>query len=1121
MRADADDLTMLLVAEGERLAPALRERLVKHGLNVHDCTRATVADTAFVVAPDLVVLAGLAAEDGGLDVLAALAARPATAGLPVVLIGDPARLGERASSFRHGVVAIVEHTASADELARRIAEVAHELPERTGEASGAVDAGGVQALVELLAESLRTGILSVTGPDGVTARVVLRADRPASEVIAQIVERLRPLADAQSGVRYEFHESPTGKLGALDLGRDDDAAALAELPRSRLLLIEQNPARADLLAQGLRAHGARVAVADGLGRGLELARELTPDVVVVDGSAVDGSAVDGWALEALRKIRRDPWLRWASLLLVEASRLWRDERRPDVTMLAASIESLMRSDRELVRRLLIEMEVGTRLEVLGPVRTLRALAETKLGLRMRVQHPRVIVDVDLSDGIVVGASARLPNAKDVAAEGPAAMATLLGLSSGRVQIERAEAPRSTNIMAPVDDAIASAADEEPVVARSQPPPSLVPPAPTPTLPAQSRLPREAGDVAQLVAHLEQLLGELRTHAEPSPAVPLGAATPPPAGAPNEPTPRASLTMRAPAPPPPVAHAPPLSEETTSTVGLEEIARLRRQMRDSSQRLRAVQPPPPAALPAPPVRSRKQTLVGLPVDVVLPPAMHATPPPTHAAAPAPAAPVVSAPPAASSPVAAPSVAAPFIAAPPSPVAKPPLRAPVAARIPPPGLPPAKLPPLTPPAVKLPPPKVAAPPPATIDTAPGIGLPERAQPSPLVAPAIGSIAAQPPGGVLGDGGPADPNAEDSDVGDSDVGDLDVGDLDVPHSVEHDFPDFDVAELDAPPTQIAAPNFFSLAGSGPSPAAPPSAQASVPVARSPLPLDGDAHPHLSASDETPFPAQLVAPAPRSKLPLAIAAAFVALALLSVLAIVAWRRFMPRAVGVAPFTVGAIAPSAPPTPTQRTSPSTPIAAPSLPTIAPPSIAPEAALPSTATRPAAAPTVTTPVAAPPASPTGALGPGPAAPLEGSDADFDLARLGIAPAPAPTNRRVRMRLFARLQRQANQARRQHHLDEAQSVYVHLLGMDPENGRGTAGLSLIYLERNQPAEAILWAQRLVRLQSIAASHWVLLGDTLRAGNNHASARRAYARALIAQARYAPAQGRLQALTDQGH
>lgn len=1101
MRAEADELTMLLVAEGERLAPALHERLVKHGLNVHACSRASVADTAFVVAPDLVVLAGAAAEDGGLDVLVSLAARPATAGLPVVVIGDPGRFGDRASTFRHGVVAVIERSASADELARRIAEVAEGLPERTGESSGAVDEGGVRELVELLAESLRTGILSVTGPDGTSARVVLRADRPVSEVISQIVERLRPLTDAPDGVRYEFHESPTGKfgaletptgkLGALDLGGDDDSAALSELSRCRLLLIEQNPARADLLAQGLRAHGARVAVADGLGRGLELARDLAPDVIIVDGAAVDD-----WALEALRQIRRDRSLRWASLLLADASQLWRDERRPDIAMLAASIGSLMRSDRELARRLLTDAAVGTRLEVLGPVRTLRMLAETKLGLRMHVQHPRIVVDVDLSDGIVVGASARLPNASGTAADGPAALATLLGLASGRVQIERAEAPRTTNIMSPVDDAIAVAAREDPVVALSQPPPSLSPA--EPTLPPQSRLPREAGDVARLVSHLEQLLGELREHAEPVVREPLpyGAPAVVPQPAPVIATGAVTTTARE-------KIALPPAEETTSTVGLGEIARLRRQMRDSSQRLLAVVVPPPAALPAPPQRSRRPTLVGVAVDVVLPPATPAVATPQTGTLPG-----INLPPAEPSGPQRPS----------------------------PGRYTSKPSALGPPPVKLPPPKLANPAPRAKmadGPPPAVAPPERAKPPapfavvpvPVVVPE--PAHAQPP--LTASRQPnaqpdPEPERRDREAAAADSGLLDVSDLD---SVEL---------ISNRPPPAPTPSFFSLLGAppsaGPSPAPeampPPLAEPPAPppfhppddatsperVAPRPWPSDDTSRSvrlpaaGLRPSDDTPLPEKVAWPKqPRSKLPLVLFASAVSLVLLGGLGFFVYSRVMKQAHPVTPIVVGA------PLPTPL-----PVAPPVVPPVAPP-VAPLVV-------PPVVPLAVQPVAvgadiAPPPPPSGAaVGPGPDDPVEGVDADFDLGRLRIVPVAPPTSRRVRSGLFARLLRQANQTRRQHRLDEAEQVYRHVLAMDAENGRASAGLSLIYLEREQAAEAIFWAQRLVRLQSIYASNWVLLGDALRLGNNVDGARRAYVRAIVEQASNATAHERLQELTGAG-
>ena len=51
-------LTILLVAEGEGLVPALAERLAQHGVQVELATTTAVVTTAFVGAPDVVVLAG-------------------------------------------------------------------------------------------------------------------------------------------------------------------------------------------------------------------------------------------------------------------------------------------------------------------------------------------------------------------------------------------------------------------------------------------------------------------------------------------------------------------------------------------------------------------------------------------------------------------------------------------------------------------------------------------------------------------------------------------------------------------------------------------------------------------------------------------------------------------------------------------------------------------------------------------------------------------------------------------------------------------------------------------------------------------------------------------------------
>ena len=83
----------------------------------------------------------------------------------------------------------------------------------------------------------------------------------------------------------------------------------------------------------------------------------------------------------------------------------------------------------------------------------------------------------------------------------------------------------------------------------------------------------------------------------------------------------------------------------------------------------------------------------------------------------------------------------------------------------------------------------------------------------------------------------------------------------------------------------------------------------------------------------------------------------------------------------------------------------------------------------------------------------------------------------------------------------------------MLALEPTNGRATAGLAYVHLERGELPEALLWAQRMVRLRPEYASHWVLLGDVLRRGGNVDGARRAYARGLTMQPTWTTAQRRL--------
>ncbi|MEQ9076179.1 MAG: hypothetical protein RLP09_20145, partial [Sandaracinaceae bacterium] len=533
---------VLLAGSGERLTDALVEALERRRVAVDRAGRDELVGQAYVLAPDLVVLLGDAAADGGREAAAALAGKRATASIPVAVVREAGALEDRLDTFRHGVVAIVPRSASADEMAERIASIAREVPDRSGEVTRGGTEASVDELVALFAEQLRTGILSVAaGGDDVSAQVVLRADKPVEEMVGELVDRLRPLMKrAQGPLRYEFFESAAPHLAALDLDLEPEEGIEA-LSGVRIVLVEQRAHRADSLAQDLRAAGAQVVVADGAGVGLERAKRLDPQVVVIDGAGDDG-----WALGALRKLRRDVHLRWASLLVVREEQLWRRaDGRPDLAALAGALGPLVQGEAEIAARAAREETFGVRMELVGPVRLLRALAGTGGGLRLTVSHPSVQVQLDLADGLVAGALAKDPGSANPRAQGPAALATFCALSSGRVTVERKEAPASTNIMAPVGDALAQADAEEALIRPSLPP--SFPPGPAVQIPKAPAVPRTDSGDERVAEKLETLLARLQKILPEAEA--MVSRAPPPAAVPPAPRPSSPRAQaRDPAPP---------------------------------------------------------------------------------------------------------------------------------------------------------------------------------------------------------------------------------------------------------------------------------------------------------------------------------------------------------------------------------------------------------------------------------------------------------------------------------------------------------------------------------------------------------------------------------------------
>lgn len=978
--------------------------LDRHGVQFEIGDPDNAVQSVFVQAPDLVLLVGDASAEEGRVMLEKLSATVATAVIPVAILADDAGLDHRLAAARLGAVALIPRSASADAMAKLIADVAREHPaQKTG---GATDLGEatLDEVVQLFARRLRSGILAVSANGG-SERVVLRGDRPVTQAIEELVERLRPLVTQSETVHWEFQQASTGKLAELTLDDDEpsgevDIAALFR--ERRIVIVEKSPARADDLVVALRERGAHVVVIDGEGTGLVKARAIDPDVILVDVSGVGG-----WAGQAMQLIRNDSRLRWAALLVTRGEELWRaNTPEPDIARLAAGMLPLVEPDESLMERVRDgKTAIDVRLETTGPTRLLRAVARAGVTVHATVRHRRATIEIDFAQGLIVGArgevASETPGSPPSKVEGTAALAVWLGIGSGRVRIERREAPSVANVMSPVDDAIAAADRETPLLAPSIPPPagppSLGPP--RPAAPSVRPSPSGETDARVLVHQLETLLDRLRHTLPP--------------GALEVPSETASAKTQAPA----------ARKDATPVVnplsGLPEKV--------------------PARLPAPPAKPqvRRVTQMGMPVPAHLRPAPVAGPPPPKR----------------------PIVPAPASVLP---------RSSEAAFEPP-----------APP----PPPAQAVPTHAVVTAKPAVV----ALPPPMIPRAFDDEAPTSKRAALSEDEPAS-NAQGAGV-------TDLGAL-----------------LDA---QLLA----SPVSTPPQPPTPVTTESEPPISIPVTPLEATDQIALPAYAEPD--AEMIAPPSRSRTGTWVVLGLATLVAMLCLGVaVAWRVGMftpatPIATQLTPtpsiVAIGTLPPPptavvlAPPT-TVAIAPTSVVVTPPLSTVVdavpPPSVAGLVPPPTDEIVP---PPTTLVIAPPPSSVVEVVTPPPPTSVEEEDGPEE--EHGH---PDPS---LRPDDPQRLVDRANFRRTHGDLPGAEADYLHVLRIAPNNARAQAGLARVHLARHDARTASTWARRLAEGHTPNAGNYVLLGDTLQATGDAASARRAWEHALEITPSYRDARRRL--------
>lgn len=282
--------------------------------------------------------------------------------------------------------------------------------------------------------------------------------------------------------------APKSSMAPMESGelRLYEGAGVGIFKGARILLAFSDPGRADSLAQELRALKAVVVVSGRNEQGLLRARDLDPEVVLVDKDSMVEGGVD---LNEL--VRNDTRLRWAAIVVVRWEDIYPNEMGVAHMDRVASRVAPHRKFEELLSKTPSEKDqFEIPLERVGPARLLRALGNSQASLQVVAQTANRRFVIDLADGLVAGARLTRPGETEPISEGIPALAEFTELASGQARIEKKAAPASVNILLPFADALATAARESTVGRTSVAPPKITPPTPPLELPPLEELPDE-------------------------------------------------------------------------------------------------------------------------------------------------------------------------------------------------------------------------------------------------------------------------------------------------------------------------------------------------------------------------------------------------------------------------------------------------------------------------------------------------------------------------------------------------------------------------------------------------------------------------------------------------------
>ncbi len=440
-----------LVVGSAALADALTEE-GESAESIFECERTediqAALELARALAPDVVVVDSEV--EGTLELVESLLDDPLTEPVPIVVVGSFDGPEHAARFVALGVAKTLVVPFAPIALRRACREVVDQREGRTMRV--ALGEPTLEQLGERLAEELKRALVDSVDHTMRGARVPLGEGAEVAGALWGAIARMREVITMRTRgtVRYPV-DGPEGAVAmapwlhpdavASDrfapAGRGRGAAADVSLERRCVIVADDDPGVTWFISDLLRTTGCVVHEALDGARALQMAYELSPELIVSD---ILMPGLDGFAL--CRALRRDVALRDTPVILLS----WKEDLLQRVRELGASAAAYLRKEsdaraiiarvREVMRprarveaRLRGDGEVRGRLDGLTVHSLLKLVSALRTSARISVRDASFLYEVDLHSG--TPRRATRTSADGSFQSGERVLAALLGVGAGR------------------------------------------------------------------------------------------------------------------------------------------------------------------------------------------------------------------------------------------------------------------------------------------------------------------------------------------------------------------------------------------------------------------------------------------------------------------------------------------------------------------------------------------------------------------------------------------------------------------------------------------------------------------------------------------------------------------